>query len=57
VWSLLKIGMSHDLKGDRVKAMTHYDLILKLENPAGAQFLAKKLIDEPPKKDDPFLGY
>ena len=56
-WPLVKIGMSYDLEGDREKAIECYNLVLSMENGAGAQFLAEKLIDKPPEKEDPFLGY
>lgn len=57
VWPLLKIGMSHDIEGDREKATGYYRRILDLENGAGAQFLAEKYLDKPAVKRDPFLGY
>jgi hypothetical protein len=56
-WPLLKIGMSHDLDGERKKAITYYRRILKLKNGAGAQFLARKYVDKAAKEGDPFLGY
>ena len=56
-WPILKKGMSYDLEGKREKALEHYRQVLKMENGAGAQFLAEKCIDEAPKKGDPFLGY
>ena len=56
-WPQLKLGMSYDLKGEREKALTYYDRILKLENGAGAQFLAEKYKKKPAKPMDPFLGY
>ncbi len=56
-WPILKKGMSYDLEGKREKALEHYRRVLKMENGAGAQFLAEKCIDEAPKKGDPFLGY
>jgi tetratricopeptide (TPR) repeat protein len=54
---ILKKGMSYDLEGKREKALEYYDRVLKMDNGAGAQFLAQKCIDEAPKKGDPFLGY
>ncbi len=56
-WPILKKGMSYDLEGKREIALEHYRKVLKMENGAGAQFLAEKCIDEAPKKGDPFLGY
>ena len=56
-WPILKKGMSYDLEGKRDKALGLYQQVLKMENGAGAQFLAEKCIDEAPKKGDPFLGY
>jgi tetratricopeptide (TPR) repeat protein len=54
---MVKKGMSYDLDGKRDKALEFYNQVLKLDNGAGAQFLAQKCIDEAPKKGDPFLGY
>jgi len=56
-WPILKKGMSYDLEGKRETALAHYRRVMKMENGAGAQFLAEKSIDEAPKKGDPFLGY
>jgi len=56
-WPVLKKGMSYDLDGKRDTALEFYHRVLKMENGAGAQFLAQKCIDEAPKKGDPFLGY
>ncbi len=56
-WPILKKGMSYDLDGKRDTALEFYHRVLKMENGAGAQFLAQKCIDEAPKKGDPFLGY
>ena len=56
-WPLLKIGMSYDLEGLRDAAKTYYGRVLDMKNGSGAQFLAKKLLDQPPIRDDPFLGY
>jgi tetratricopeptide (TPR) repeat protein len=55
-WPLLKIGMSYDLEGNREEAIKHYHSVLGMENGSGAQFLAKKLLEDPPKKNDPFIG-
>lgn len=54
---ILKKGMSYDLEGKRETALEYYHRVLKMDNGAGAQFLAQKFIDEAPKKGDPFLGY
>jgi tetratricopeptide (TPR) repeat protein len=56
-WPVLKIGMSYDLEGNRDEAKKYYHRVLDMENGAGAQFLAKKLLEDPPKKNDPFIGY
>jgi tetratricopeptide (TPR) repeat protein len=56
-WPILKKGMSYDLEGKRDTALALYRQVLKMENGAGAQFLAEKCIDGAPKKGDPFLGY
>jgi tetratricopeptide (TPR) repeat protein len=56
-WPILKKGMSYDLEGKRGTALDLYHQVLKMDNGAGAQFLAEKCIDEAPKKADPFLGY
>ena len=57
-WPIIKIGMSYDLEGNREEAEKHYRLVLEMENGSGAQFLAKKSLEgNPPKKDDPFIGY
>jgi tetratricopeptide (TPR) repeat protein len=56
-WPILKKGMSYDLEGKRDTALGLYRQVLKMENGAGAQFLAEKCIDGAPKKGDPFLGY
>jgi tetratricopeptide (TPR) repeat protein len=56
-WPLLKKGMSYDLDGKRDMALEFYHRVLKMDNGAGAQFLAQKCIDEAPKSGDPFLGY
>ena len=54
---ILKKGMSYDLEGKREKALEYYNQVLKMDNGAGAQFLAQKCIDEASRKGDPFLGY
>jgi len=56
-WPLLKIGMSYDIEKKRKMALDYYNSILKMENGAGAQFLAEKYIDEPAESGDPFLGF
>ena len=56
-WPLAKIGMSYDLDGDREKAITYYNRVLTMANGAGAQFFARKCIENSPKKNDPFIGY
>jgi tetratricopeptide (TPR) repeat protein len=56
-WPLIKIGVSYDLEGNREMATKYYRQIINMENGAGAQFLAKKYLDSPPKKDDPFVGF
>ena len=56
-WPVLKIGMSYDLEGNKDEAKKYYNKVLDMENGAGAQFLAKKLLEDPPKKNDPFIGY
>lgn len=56
-WPLIKIGMSYDLEDQREKALAYYRRVMKMKNGAGAQFLAEKLVDKPPEKGDPFIGY
>jgi len=56
-WPLVKIGMSFDLEGKRGTALDYYQKVLEMENGSGGQFLVKKLLDRPPKDDDPFIGY
>jgi len=56
-WPLLKVGMSHDLEGNRDRALECYTMILRMENGAGAQFLAEKYTENPVDRGDPFLGY
>ncbi|MBU0990620.1 MAG: hypothetical protein KJ823_10555, partial [Proteobacteria bacterium] len=56
-WPLIKTGMSYDLEENRDEAKKYYNQVLNMENGSGAQFLATKLLESPPKKEDPFLGY
>jgi len=56
-WPLAKVGMSYDLDGDREEAIKYYNQVLNMANGAGAQFFAKKFIENSPKKNDPFIGY
>jgi tetratricopeptide (TPR) repeat protein len=56
-WPRIKIAMSYDLQGRREEATERYHRILEMDNAAGAQFLAKKLLEEPLEKNDPFIGY
>lgn len=56
-WPLLKIGMSYDLEGKREKALDYYGQVKKLENGAGAQFLAERYKRRSVKPTDPFIGY
>ena len=56
-WPLLKIGMSYDLEENREEAIKYYHRVLEMENGSGAQFLSKKLLGDPPLKNDPFIGY
>jgi len=56
-WPLLKTGMSYDLEGNRTKAVNYYQEVLDMENGSGAQFLAKRLLENPLKQNDPFIGY
>lgn len=57
-WPLIKVGMSYDLEGDGQEAAKYYRYILNMENGSGAQFLAKKLLEEKIlKKNDPFIGF
>ena len=56
-WPLVKMGMSYDLEGDRKKAIKYYDQVLNMENGSGAQFMAKRMLANPPEKNDPFIGY
>ena len=56
-WTLLKKGMSHDLEGERDKALEYYTRILKMKNCGEAQILAEKYIKEAIKAKNPFLGY
>jgi len=56
-WPTIKMGMSYDLEGKREEAKKYYRKVLKMKNGSGAQFLAKKLLKSPPKRNDPFIGY
>jgi tetratricopeptide (TPR) repeat protein len=56
-WPLLKKGMSYDLEANRDQAIKYYRKVLSMKNGAGAQFLAKRYLDEPAKRRDPFLVY
>ncbi len=56
-WPLVKIGMSYDLEHNRDEATKYYDQVLNMENGSGAQFVAKKLLESPLKKGEPFIGY
>jgi tetratricopeptide (TPR) repeat protein len=56
-WPLLKVGMSFDLQGKREEARKYYRNILEMENPSGAQFLAENYLNNPPGKQDPFIGF
>ena len=56
-WPLIKMGMSYDLDGNREEARKYYLRVLNMKNGSGAQFLAEKLLEEPPGKKDPFIGY
>ncbi|MBL7204025.1 MAG: hypothetical protein ISS63_06790 [Desulfobacteraceae bacterium] len=56
-WPLTKIGMSYDLENNRDEATKYYDQVLNMENGSGAQFVAKKLLQSPLKKGEPFIGY
>ncbi len=56
-WPLIKLGMSYDLAGDRDRALGYYNQVLHMENPAGAQFVADKLLEDPIEPKDPFIGY
>jgi tetratricopeptide (TPR) repeat protein len=56
-WPLIKIGMSYDLEGNRAEAVNYYQEVLDMENGSGAQFLAKRLLENPLKQNDPFIGY
>ena len=39
------------------EAIKYYNQVLNMANGAGAQFFAKKFIENSPKKNDPFIGY
>ncbi|MBW1787707.1 MAG: hypothetical protein JRK53_13970 [Deltaproteobacteria bacterium] len=56
-WPRIKLGISYDLEGRRAEAEKYYNRIIKMENASGAQFLAKRLLKNNLKKDDPFIGY
>ena len=56
-WPLVKIGMSYELENNRDEAKKYYDQVLNMENASGAQFVAKKLLESPLKKGEPFIGY
>jgi hypothetical protein len=56
-WPLLKMGMSYDIEDKRDIAVTFYRKVLEMENGAGAQVLAERFLERPPKWGDPFLGY
>lgn len=56
-WPLIKMGMCYDLEGNREEARKYYFRVLNMKNGSGAQFLAEKLLEAPPAKKDPFLGY
>ena len=56
-WPLLKIGMSYQLEKAHEIAEKYYNRDINMKNGSGAQFLAKRLLRNQPKKDDPFIGY
>lgn len=56
-WPIIKIGMSYDMEGNRDEATRYYKQVLTLKNGSGAQFLAKRYLDKPLIKGDPFIGY
>jgi tetratricopeptide (TPR) repeat protein len=56
-WPRIKLGMSYDLEGKRNEAEAYYNQVLDMENGSGAQFLEKRLLNGPPEKNDPFIGY
>lgn len=56
-WPMIKTGMSYDLEGNREEAKKYYRKVINMKNGSDAQFLAKKLLKGPPKKNDPFIGY
>jgi tetratricopeptide (TPR) repeat protein len=53
----LKVGMSHDLQGDREIALELYERVRSMKNGAGGQFLAEKYMERPIRPSDPFLSY
>jgi tetratricopeptide (TPR) repeat protein len=56
-WPIVKIGMAYDLEGNRNEAKKYYYKALSMENGSGAQFMAQKCLDAPPKAKDPIIGY
>ena len=56
-WPILKLGMCDDLEGKREKALDYYQEVKRLENGAGAQYLADKYLKKPVQNTDPFLEY
>ena len=56
-WPLLKIGMSHDLEGERDKALEYYNRIIKMKDCGEARILAEKYIKKAIEAKNPFLGY
>jgi len=56
-WPIVKIGMSYDLEGNRPAAKEYYQKALSLENGSGAQFMAEKCLEDPPKEKEPIIGY
>ena len=57
-WPLVKIGMSYQLSNQGRKAERYYQRVIDMENGAGAQFLAKRLLKKTDlDENDPFLGY
>ena len=56
-WPLLKLSMGYDLDGNRNAALRCYHQVLAMDNPAGAQFLARKYIKDPVSKGDAFIAY
>jgi len=56
-WPIVKIGMTYDLEGNRKEAKKYYRQILEMENGSGAQFMAERCLDKPPKEKAPIIGY